>query len=310
MRWAEVKPHLQSIDSFSQYLSIDRGTLYRLARTGSRYYRRDEDEKSDGRIRVYYKPWGELKRVQSLIHKKILVCAPFHKSIHGYRKGRSQCTAAAPHSGKPMLLKADVRDFFPSIKPLAVYKAFRQIGVPDQVSRLIVKLCAHENQLPQGAPTSPLISNLIWGKPARRIQGFSDQQLFDSTILGDDVFVSGARRAGKYKNLLKRIIQEEGLVVNERKTQALPNTTRQVAAGLVVNKRPNVKKEYRRAVRQVLHHRASRTQGGLAAAYSGPNKSSLAGMIAFVKHINPSQGQKLQREFDRIDWEEGKKGVQ
>ena len=109
-----------------------------------------------------------------------------------------------------MLLTGDIQKYFPSISPDAVLKAFRQLGISYQVSKLLVNLCTHEGQLPQGAPTSPLISNLIWGRPARRIKGFADQHGFDQTIFGDDVFISGAKRAKKFKNLLKRIVQEEG----------------------------------------------------------------------------------------------------
>lgn len=303
MKWSEVKTHLQSIDSLSLFLSVECGSLFRLSRTASHYYEREEVPKSDGGVRVYFKPRGELKQVQKFIHKKVLLFAPFHKSIHGYRKRRSQLTAAKPHIGKPMLLKADIKEYFPNISLCTVYKAFRQLGISDQVSRLLVKLCTHENQLPQGAPTSPLISNLIWSRPARRIQGFADQQNFAQTILGDDVFVSGARRVKKFKNLLKRVIQEEGFPVNQRKTVALPSTTRQVVAGLVVNRKLNVKREYRRTLRRVLHKR----KRNIAGSDTGADKSSLAGKIAFVKHINPYHGQRLQREFELIEWEGKKK---
>jgi RNA-directed DNA polymerase len=206
-----------------------------------------------------------------------------------------------------MLVTADIKEYFPNIRPPMVYKAFRQLGISDPVSRLLVNLCTYKNQLPQGAPTSPYISNLIWGRPARRIQGFADQQHFDPTILGDDVCVSGAPRARKFKKLMKRIIQEEGFSVNERKTQAFPSTIRQVAAGLVVNKKLNVKKEYRRALRNVLHNWRSKGCTDFVNAQAGVNKASLAGKIAFVKHINPAQGQRFQREFERLNAKESKK---
>lgn len=296
MKWAKVRANLQSVDSLSLHLSVDRGTLFRLSRTASRYYTRDEDVKSDGRKRIFFKPSGELKKVQLLIHKKILSFAPFHKSIHGYRKGRSPLTAAKPHIDKPILLKADIQDFFPSISPPAVYRAFRQLGISDQVARLLLKLCTHENQLPQGAPTSPAISNLIWQRPARRIQGFVDQHKFNSSVLGDDVFVSGTSRVGKFKNLVKRIIKEEGFQPNERKTVVLPCTDRQVVAGLVVNKKLNVKREYRRNVRQLLHNQGYNRREGVKV-----KKSSLAGRVAFVRHVNPSQGHKLQEKLERLD---------
>ncbi|HRB15460.1 MAG TPA: reverse transcriptase family protein [Nitrospira sp.] len=307
MKWAEIKSKMRSVEMLAFYLEVSQGTLFRLSRTASHFYRQKDEPKSDGGVRTYLIPSGELKRVQSLIHKKVLLFAPFHKAIHGYRRKRGQVTAALPHVEKPMLLTADIEKFFPNIRPSMVYDAFRQVGISDSVSRLLVDLCTHNNQLPQGAPTSPLISNLIWSRPARRIQGFADQQHFDLTILGDDAFVSGAPRAKKFKNLVRRIIQEEGFSVNERKTRALPSTGRQVTAGLVVNKKPNVKKEYKRALRKMLHSCASNECSDVMSSEIKVNKASLAGKIAFVKHINPAQGQRFQAEFERINSRDSKK---
>ena len=299
MKWPEIRSILQSAEGLSRHLSVGEDTLFRLSRTASEFYSRKEIDKG----RILNIPSGELKRIQSLIHKKVLLYAPYHASIHGYRKGRSQRSAAEPHQDKPMLLKGDIRKYFPSISPDAVLKAFRQLGISYQVSRLLVNLCTHEGQLPQGAPTSPLISNLIWGRPARRIKGFADQHGFDQTIFGDDVFISGARRAKKFKNLLKRIVQEEGLSISEQKTQALPFTTRQVVLGLVVNKNLGVDKDIRKDLRQVIHKYVSKGFSDPRGSNSRAAKASLAGKIAHIKHINPSQGQKLQREFKRINWE-------
>lgn len=301
MKWPEVRSALQSSEGLSRHLSVGEGTLFRLSRTASQFYRRSETDKG----RILNIPIGELKRIQSLIHKRVLLFAPFHASIHGYRRGRSQRSAAKPHQNKPMLLKGDIEKYFPSISPDAVLKAFQQLGIPYQVSKLLVDLCAHEGQLPQGAPTSPLISNLIWARPARRMRGFADQHGFDHTISGDDVFISGARRVKKFKNLLKRTIQEEGFCVSERKTQALPYTTRQVVLGLVVNKNLNVDKDTRRALRQVIHNYMRKGFSNPRGSISRVVKSSLAGKIAHIKHFNPLQGQKLQREFNRINWEGG-----
>ena len=157
------------------------------------------------------------------------------------------------------------------------------------MSKLLVNLCTHEGQLPCWAPTSPLISNLIWSRPARRIRGFANQHGFDHTIFGDDVFISGSSRAKKFKNLLKRIIREEGLSVSERKTQALPCTTRQVVLGIVVNKNLGVGKDIRRDLRQVIHNYVSK---GISdpMVRSWAAKTSLAGKIAHQTYQSVTGG--------------------
>jgi hypothetical protein len=103
---------------------------------------------------------------------------------------------------------------------------------------------------------------------------------------------------------MKRIIQEEDLSISERKTEALPCTTRQVVVGLVVNnKKLGIAKDIRRNLRQTLHKYTKKDFSNPSESNSRATKASLAGKVAHIKHINPSQGQKLQRAFERIKWE-------
>lgn len=289
MKWSEVRPKLQSIDSFCAYLGIDQGTLFRVYRSISRYYVRSEVVKNNGKIRVLNKPQGELKDLQKRIHRQVLVFAPSHKAVHGYRKHRGQRSAALPHVGKEMLVKADIEDFFPSVRPKQVHDAFMSIGVPHAVARILAKLCTHEGQLPQGAPTSPLIANLLWLRPASRVEGFAVQHHFSQSIFGDDLYLSGTARAKKYKTLIKRIIAEEGFKPHESKTKAVQKTDRQVVAGLVVNNGINVSKHYRRELRSQIQKLDS----------VATSVSNLEGKIGYVRQHNPKQASKLR---DRLNW--------
>lgn len=297
MKWGEVRPHVQSIDSLAHYLCVGKDTLFRLSRTSSRYYVRAVKPKDNGGVREFYKPHGELKEIQRLIHKKILLFAPSHEAIHGYRKKRSQRTAAIPHVNKDMLVKTDIKAFFPSVKPKQVHDAFLRIGLPHSTAELLTNLCTHANQLPQGAPTSPLIANLLWLRPAHRIQGVADKHGFGHTISGDDVFLSGEKRAAKYKTFLKRVINEEGFTVNDLKTKAVPSNRSQTVVGLSVNQKLNVPKVYRKALRNEIHRHglSDKDENG---QNRQKKRASLAGKTAYVKHINSFQGGKLQQKLD------------
>ncbi|OQW65862.1 MAG: hypothetical protein BVN28_01230 [Nitrospira sp. ST-bin4] len=296
MKWGEVRAHLQSIDSLARYLGVGKDTLFRLCRTSSRCYVRGEEPKDSGGVREFYKPRGELKEIQRLIHKSILLFAPSHEAIHGYRKKRNQRTAAMPHLKKDMLVKADIKTFFPSVKPKQVYDAFMGIGLPHCVADMLTKLCTHADQLPQGAPTSPMVANLLWLRPARRIQGVADKHGFGHTILGDDVFLSGKKRAAKYKSFLKRVISEEGFRANDRKTIAVSHNGPQTVAGLSVNQKVNVPKAYRKALRNEIYRYAlsGEDENGLARQ---KGRASLEGKIAYVKQFNSLQGAKLQQKL-------------
>ena len=298
MKWGKVKLHLQSIDSLAGYLCVGRDTLFRLSRTSSQYYVRAEKPKDNGEVREFYKPRGELKKIQKLIHKKILLFAPSHEAIHGYRKKRNQLTAAMPHVKQDMLVKADIKAFFPSVEPKQVHDAFMGIGLHHSVADLLTKLCTHANQLPQGSPASPLIANLLWLRPAHRIQGVADKHGFGHTISGDDVFLSGKKRAAKYMTFLKRTIKEEGFTVNDGKTRAVPYNGSQAVVGLSVNQKVNVPKTYRKALRNEIHRHAL-SDGDENGRTRQKERASLVGKIAYVKYFNSFQGGKLKQQLDK-----------
>ncbi|BFU91902.1 MAG: hypothetical protein NTAFB01_30890 [Nitrospira sp.] len=207
-----------------------------------------------------------------------------------------------PHIGKEMLVTADILKFFPSVKPKQVHDALMTVGFCHSVARIVTQLCTHADQLPQGAPTSPLLSNQLWLRPANRVQGFSDKHGFEQSIIGDDLFVSGERRAEKYKGLMKKIISEEGFTVHPDKTKALSNRNRQVAAGLVVNKKLNVPKDYKRALRAEIHTVASRDLGSNERK---PRRlSSIEGKIGYVRQSNPSHAAVYQEQFNQATREQ------
>ena len=148
--WKTIKSTLNSPQDLAEYLEVPIKTLYFLTRSTSSFYRKCEEPKSGGGIRVFLKPQGELKRIQKLIDRRILKHIPTHPIIHSYRKGRSQFTNAELHVGKPYVLKADRKDFFPTITPAKVDEVFRNLGFGNALAKLLTSICTYEDQLPQG----------------------------------------------------------------------------------------------------------------------------------------------------------------
>jgi len=293
---------VNSIEELAGLLGVSSELLLCLARSADRYYREDEEVKPDGRIRIYNKPYGDLKKVQKIIHRKFIRSIPSHNIIHSYRSNRDQVTNAQIHVGKQLIVKLDIKDFFPSVGPERVFKALRDVNCSEPVARLLTRLCTRQNQLPQGAPTSPGIANQVLMPLARRIERLCSIHHLTPSIFGDDITVSGSKRAQKIKNLLARIIQEEGFCVNKDKIKVLPARVKQVVTGVVVNRKTNVDKDYYRRVRAVVHNcltkgPATQFEGDLRKA-----KNSLRGKISHVQKLNPSRGANLLRTFHLISW--------
>ena len=300
--WKTIKSTLNSPQDLAEYLEVPIRTLYFLTRSTSSFYRKCEEPKSGGGIRVFLKPQGELKRIQKLIDRRILKHIPTHPIIHSYRKGRSQVTNAELHVGKSYVLKADRKDFFPTITPAIVDDVFRNLGFGNALAKLLTSICTHEDQLPQGAPTSPAIANLVQVPLARRLYSLAKQHGVTCSIFGDDVYLSGSQRVNNLKNLVFRIIEDGGFALNQEKSKVLTSDEQQLVTGVVVNEKTNVSKSYRREVRAIIHN--CRTKGVASQFDVNPQKAklSLKGKINHVKRLNPRHGEQLQNQFKSIEW--------
>lgn len=276
--------------------------LYFISRSKHLFYKKCEKLKSDGRVRVFFKPQGELKKIQSLIHQRILQYAPSHRIIHSYKKQRDSLSNATNHIGQEYVLKVDRKDFFPTIKPEMIHATLRKLGFSNNLAKLLTSICSFNEQLPQGAPTSPAIANLIQIPLAKRIDTLAEIHKVNRSIFGDDVYLSGTKRVKKSENLVRRIIEDGGFIINEDKSGVRTSREQQLVTGIVVNEKLNVSKVYRRKLRAIIHNCQTK---GVASQFEGiPHEAKLKikGMVNHVKKLNSQHGKKLQSQFEMIDW--------
>ncbi len=289
---------LSTLNDLSVLLEVPSVELLRLARQIEKFYRKKVEAKSSGGQRVYFIPNSELKKVQRCIHRKFLRRLPVHESIHSYRKKRDTITNASVHVGNPILLKLDIKDFFPSIRPNKVYEIYLKNGCSPLVSRLLTTLTTFQDQLPQGPPTSPGIANQVLAPLAKRLSGVCVQHGLALSIYGDDICVSGSRRAAQVEGLLKRIVESEGFVLNVEKSVVRQLGEKKTVTGISVNEKLNIDKDYYRKVRALVHHAATRGFRELFPGTSpGRARETLRGMLRHVARLNPVRGAQLQRKF-------------
>jgi len=249
-------------------------------------------------------PSKPLKNVQRWILDHILYKLNPGKYAHGFVPTRSIFTNAKKHVRKQIVMCIDIKDFFPSINLKKVRNYFKIIGYNDRISLVLAELCTFNFRLSQGAPTSPMLSNLIAYSMDQKIASFCKLRRLSYTRYADDITISGGRILPKYKNLIRKKIERAGFKINVEKTRVLCRGSCQRVTGIVVNEKPSVGRQYKRNLRAILHN----------LLINGPNfenrsndplfRERILGRISHVINIEPHLGDIFKDQFYSIDWEE------
>jgi len=211
--------------------------------------------KRDGTIRELLSPDPLLKKIQRNILYNVLEELPVSPHATAYRRGSGLLDNASPHQGQKQILKLDIRDFFGSITYLMVYRnAFPRIYYPPPVATLLAHLCCYRDCLPQGAPTSPAVSNLVMKPFDDHMGKWCGERGITYTRYCDDMTFSGDFDAGPVIRKVRSFLLSMGFELNEKKTQVSGSGKRQSVTGIVVNERPQVSREYRDKLRQELYY--------------------------------------------------------
>ncbi len=286
------------------------------------HYVRFQAPKKSGGTRELSAPHRDLAAAQQWILMHILEKIPTHDAAHGFVPGRGTMSNAVPHVGRASVINLDLKDFFPSITFPRVKGIFQDLGFSPAASTILALLCTEcprrkveyngrtfhvatgPRGLPQGACTSPALSNLLARRLDSRLHGLAKKLAFTYTRYADDLTFSGpAEAATKTGYLLARvrhIVADEKLTVNESKTRVQRPNSRQSVTGIVVNQRPNVSRRVTKRLRAILHQAK---KNGLAAQNREQRENFepwLGGMIAYVQMVNPEKGGRLREAFKSV----------
>lgn len=279
--------------------------------------------KRSGEPREICAPTYVLKHVQRHILKHILEVLPVHDTAHGFVKERSTVTNAAVHQGQKLLVKFDLHNFFPTISYYRVMGLFAQMGYPpgygyfstddtsDAIAPVLARLTTYHKEgqswseaaLPQGAPTSPTIANLICRGLDARLHGLATKAGGRYTRYADDLTFSfgdePAQGLGRFRWWVDQICQQEGFVLNQHKYRVIRSSQRQMVTGIVVNDTLRIPRKERRRFRAILHN--CRTHGLASQAKGNPRFSSyLQGFASYINMVHPEEGARLMQEVNDI----------
>lgn len=312
-------PSLGSVEAIAAAMGVTVGELRFLAfsrrvSTVSHYVRFAVPKRSGG-LRVIAAPMPRLKAAQEWILRNVLDRVEAHDAAHGFRAGRSIVTNATPHAGAEVVVNLDLENFFPSISYRRVKGVFVALGYSEAAATVFALVATDfdveevtvdgrryyvatsERRLPQGAPTSPAISNLLCRRLDRRLEGLASDLGFTYTRYADDLTFSGSGSSlPKICNLLARaraIVAHEGLTVNESKTRVLRRSRRLEVTGLTVNDRVAVPRETMRRFRATLFQIEKDGPAGKRWGQSSDVLAAIAGFANFVKMVDPARGAPL-----------------
>lgn len=298
-----------------------------------RHYRYRLHDKKFGKVRLIEAPKPRLKGIQRQILTGILNHIPPHDAAHGFRRGRSIATFAAPHVGRQVVVKLDLEDFFPSVAYLRIQALFRTIGFPETVADLLAALCSTQTpgdilaassasirpesqqrqvqryaarHLPQGAPTSPALANLCGYRLDCRLAGLAAAAGAAYTRYADDLAFSGdddfRRSAERFALHAAAIIQEEGFHVHHRKTRVMRQGVCQRIAGLSVNEKLNPPRvEYDR-LKAILTNCIRHGPESQNRDKRENFRSHLEGKTSYFEAVNPAKGERLRLLLNQITW--------
>ncbi len=259
----------------------------------------------DGKTRRITSPSKKLKKRQKWILNNILNQYVLNENVHGFVRGRSIVTNASCHIGQHDIGCIDIKDFFPSVTTSQVEKTFIDMGYDDEISITLADLCVHNGCLPQGAPTSPLLANIILNDFDFEVSLYAKDNNLKYSRYADDITLSGNEIHAKDIDYLYDRLSAYGFYANKDKTHIMSGKHRKIVTGLIVNDLAvKVPRSYKRKLEQEIYYctkygvnqHLKNTQRSHAVNF----REYLYGKAYFIKMVEPNTGEAFLSKIDNI----------
>jgi len=320
-------PELQDVHALAAALGLTiprlRWLIYhREVDTGTHYHRWTVAKRSGKGLRLISAPKPDLKRAQTWVARNISEHLPVHGAAHGFLAGRSTLSNAVPHAGARVVIKFDIRDFYPTVSFRRVKGLFRKAGYGEQVATVLALLCTEcpreeidiggrphyvatgPRSLPQGAPTSPSLTNTLCVRLDARMTGLARKLGFRYTRYADDLTFSfhgeGKIPIARLRRAVVDLVGAEGFVVHPDKTRVMRSGGRQRVTGLIVNSAPDgspsarVPRKLIRELRAAIHNREQGKPG------RGESLEQLRGWAAYIQMCDAAKGRAFMERINAL----------
>ncbi len=338
-------PHFETIEALAKAMQLTIGklrwlTFNRKVSTTS-HYKRFEIPKNNKEVRVISAPMYLLKTAQYWVLENILYKIKIEEEAHGFVPSKSILSNAKVHVAQSLVVNMDMRNFFPTITYKRVKGMFSKLGYAEQVATVLALLCTEpetdkvrmdevdyyvqtgNRYLPQGAPTSPAITNILCRRLDRRLAGVAAKLGFRYSRYADDLTFSALdtpqdKVIGRLLWQTKMIVKEEGFELHPKKLQVMRQGAKREVTGIVVNEKPNIARKKMRQFKAVLHQIEENGPKGKTWGKGDNLFLSLQSFASYVAMVNPQKGkifaaqvQRIRRKYDsdflNISFEKKKK---
>lgn len=284
-------PVIIDFNHLAELLGIQDSILASIVNKPSVFYYSFELAKKSGGFRQISAPYPILLNAQRWIYDNILVDISLHECSKGFVKNVSIVDNAREHLNHKFLLKMDVKNFFPSIKINRVIAIFRNLGYTKKISYYLASICCLNGELPQGASTSPVLSNIISKRLDYRLNGFARKFDLNYTRYADDLTFSGNNISVVLIKYITEILNDEGFNVNESKTKLIKENNQKIVTGISISSgKLTIPKKTKREIRKNVYNILSK---GLFVHQSNINSNDpiylerLLGYLYFWYSVEP-----------------------
>lgn len=323
--------HLSDVAQLAAAMDCSVGLLRYLAfgrkTSGTTHYRRFEIKKKTGGNRQISAPMPRLKNAQRWILDNILLPIELHDAAHGFRPDRSIVSNAQPHVGAKVVINMDMENFFPTVTYRRIKGVFRNIGFSEAVASVLAMICSEsevdeveidfqkfyvargQRFLPQGAPTSPAITNLICRGLDTRLERSANKMGFVYTRYADDITFSSRDPQANVGRAIRRIrylVEDEDFRIHPEKTRVLRSGKRLEVTGLTVNQKVTVSRKELRKFRATLHQIERDGPDGKSWGNSPDVMAAIDGYANFVSMVDPEKGNRFREQIGRIIQKHGR----
>jgi hypothetical protein len=295
---------LYSMPELERLLGAPRSEIFKAASLAGREYRPFKQTKKprpfqkapiSSKLRPIDNPIGQLKRFQRRINRRILRRVDYPVYLCAGVNGRSLLDNARIHLASPVLVTLDIRSFFPSVSNIQVYKVWREVlDCSPRIASVLTKLTTIERHLPQGAPTSTLLANLVLFSVDGVIRKECSLRGVRYSTWVDDLAFSG-KAAREVIGVAVKALLGAGFSISHRKMKVMGAGDRKILTGILLGKKPAVLPERLSNLRSGIHKlRTGQVPLGLQESYV----KSLRGGINFVGLISQDKARLLHEDLD------------
>lgn len=274
-------------DEVADFFGLRRAALRDVLRNPDGHYRLFSIPKKSGGRRRICAPREFLRDLQGKLYGRIIGLAYVHPAACGYVSGKTTEDCAVPHVGKKFLWNIDLKDFFASVSSAKVVEVFQRLGYPDKAALYLARICTLEDKLPQGAPTSPALSNQVLLPVDRKLALLARRNRIAYTRYADDLSFSANKPIDEaFQSKVLRAIQAHGFQMNPNKCRLFGPRSRRMVTGYVVNERVSIPRASRRRLR-AMFHQISKNPKKAKQSYQ-----KLMGLANWVRRKHPNEGNK------------------